>query len=63
MACVLIRSAGAANHKEMFVLLLVCAWTSGYREAKAVVEGQLRNLKEIISDEIFKSKYSEKCVS
>lgn len=47
----------------MFVLLPVCAGTSGYREAKAVVEGRLQNLKEIISDEMFESKCSKKCVS
>lgn len=58
-----IRPAGAKSHEEMFVLLPVCAGTSGYREAKAVVEGRLQNLKEIISDEMFKSKCSKKCVS
>lgn len=32
VAYVLIKSP---SHEEMFVLLLVCAWTSGHREAKA----------------------------
>jgi len=57
---VLIRSAGAASHEKMFALLLVCAWTRDYREAKAVDEGRLQNLKEIISDEISENKYNKK---
>lgn len=63
VSCVwaMIRSAGAKSHEEMFVLLLVHAWSSGHREAKAMVGGRLQNLKEIISDEMLKSKYSKKC--
>lgn len=64
VACVwaMTRCAEAASH-EVSVLLLVCAWSSGYRGAKAAAEDRLQNLKEIISDEMFKSKHSQKCVS
>lgn len=47
----------------MSVLLLVSAWSSDYRGSKAAAEDRLQNLKEIISDEMFESKYSQKCVS
>jgi len=56
----MVRSAEGASC-EAFVL--VCAWTSGNRRVKAAVEDRLQNLKEIISDEMFESKYSQKCVS
>lgn len=56
----MLRSAEGVSH-EVFVL--VCAWTSGDRGVKAVAEDRLQNLKEIISDEMFESKYSQKCVS
>lgn len=61
-AWAIIKPDRAKSHDQLFVLLLVCG-TCGYREAKAVKEGRLQNLKEIISYEIFKSKYSKKSVS